>query len=94
MTQFEKLKEETMPINSFTKMQAIVSEQLCVDLENIALKSSFTEDLGADSLDVVELVMSFEEAFDMKIPETVVIELDCLEDALVFIIENRFSQLL
>ncbi len=94
MTQFENLKEETMPINIFTKMQAIVSEQLCVDLENIALKSSFTEDLGADSLDVVELVMSFEEAFDMKIPETVVTELDCLEDALVFIIENRFSQLL
>ncbi len=94
MTQFENLKEETMPINIFTKMQAIVSEQLCVDLDKVALKSSFTDDLGADSLDVVELVMSFEEAFDMKIPETVVTELDCLEDALVFIIENRFSQLL
>ncbi len=94
MTQFENLREETMPINIFTKMQAIVSEQLCVELENVALKSSFTEDLGADSLDVVELVMSFEEAFDMKISETVVTELDCLEDALVFIIENRFSQLL
>ncbi len=94
MTQFENLREETMPINIFTKIQAIVSEQLCVELENVALKSSFTEDLGADSLDVVELVMSFEEAFDMKISETVVTELDCLEDALVFIIENRFSQLL
>ncbi len=94
MTQFENLKEEIMPINIFTKMQAIVSEQLCVDLDKVALKSSFTDDLGADSLDVVELIMSFEEAFDMKIPETVVTELGCLEDALVFIIENRFSQLL
>ncbi|MCP4330584.1 MAG: acyl carrier protein [Alphaproteobacteria bacterium] len=83
-----------MPINIFTKMQAIVSEQLCVDLDKVVLKSSLTEDLGADSLDVVEVVMSLEEAFDMKIPETVVTELDCLEDALVFIIENRFSQLL
>ncbi len=94
MTQFENLKEETMPVNIFTKMQAIVSEQLCVDLDKVALKSSFTDDLGADSLDVVELVMSFEEAFDIKIPETVVTELDCLEDALVLIIEKRFSQLL
>ncbi len=94
MTQFKNLEKETMPINIFTKMQAIVSEQLCIDLENIALKSSLTEDLGTDSLDVVELVMSFEETFDMKIPETVVTELNCLEDVLVFIIENRFTQLL
>ena len=50
-------------------MQRIVSEQLGVSEEEIKLKASFTGDLGADSLDTVELVMAFEEEFKVEISD-------------------------
>ena len=50
-------------------MQRIVSEQLGVSEEEIKLKASFTDDLGADSLDTVELVMAFEEEFKVEISD-------------------------
>ena len=51
------------------KVKRIISEQLACDEEDVTLKSTLTEDLGADSLDIVELVMQFEEAFDLEIPD-------------------------
>ena len=51
------------------KVQEIVAGQLDVDAEKVTAGSSFTDDLGADSLDVVELVMAFEEEFDIEIPD-------------------------
>lgn len=53
----------------FDRVRKIIVEQLGVDLEEVKTEASFVEDLGADSLDVVELVMSFEEEFDLKIPD-------------------------
>jgi len=50
-------------------VQRIVSEQLGVSEEEIKLKASFTDDLGADSLDTVELVMAFEEEFKVEISD-------------------------
>ena len=47
----------------------IVAEQMCVDKPQITRESSFVNDLGADSLDTVELVMDFEDEFDINIPE-------------------------
>jgi acyl carrier protein len=47
----------------------IVAEQMCVDKSQITRESSFVNDLGADSLDTVELVMDFEDEFDISIPE-------------------------
>jgi acyl carrier protein len=53
----------------FEKVKSIVKEQLGVDEEKITLEASITDDLGADSLDVVDLVMSLEEEFDLEIPD-------------------------
>ena len=51
------------------KMREIIAEQLSVDAETITEASSFKEDLGADSLDLFELVMALEEEFDTEIPD-------------------------
>ena len=51
------------------KVKKIIVAQLNVDAEDIKLKSSFLDDLGADSLDIVELIMAFEEEFDIEIPD-------------------------
>lgn len=51
------------------KVKKIIVVQLNVDAEDINLKSSFLDDLGADSLDIVELIMAFEEEFDIEIPD-------------------------
>ena len=53
----------------FEKIKTITAEQLSIDLDKITLEANYTEDLGADSLDVVELVMAYEEAFDIEIPD-------------------------
>lgn len=53
----------------FTKVQKIVSEQLGVDTADVKPEASFANDLGADSLDTVELVMALEEEFDIEIPD-------------------------
>ncbi len=51
------------------KVKSIVAEQLGIDPEGVKLESSFVDDLGADSLDIVELVMAMEEEFDLEIPD-------------------------
>ena len=51
------------------KVKQIIVEQLGVDESQVDNKASFVDDLGADSLDIVELVMAFEEAFELEIPD-------------------------
>jgi len=51
------------------KVKEIIAKQLGVDGEKVTMEASFVEDLGADSLDTVELVMAFEEAFNIEIPD-------------------------
>ncbi|MGB9804352.1 acyl carrier protein [Desulfofundulus sp.] len=53
----------------FEKVKAIIVEQLGVDESEVTMDASFIEDLGADSLDIVELVMALEEEFDLTIPD-------------------------
>lgn len=53
----------------FEKVKSIISEQLGVDEEEITMESSFIDDLGADSLDIVELIMALETEFDIEIPD-------------------------
>ncbi|MDP4146994.1 MAG: acyl carrier protein [Bacillota bacterium] len=53
----------------FEKVKSIIAEQLGVDSEEIKMDSSFVDDLGADSLDIVELIMALEEEFDIEIPD-------------------------
>lgn len=55
----------------YEKVRDVIAEQLGVeDLDTISMETTFIDDLGADSLDVVELIMAFEEEFDIEIPET------------------------
>ncbi|HLF57447.1 MAG TPA: acyl carrier protein [Thermoanaerobaculia bacterium] len=51
------------------KVKSIIVEQLGVETDEVTPEASFTEDLGADSLDIVELVMAFEEEFGIEIPD-------------------------
>lgn len=51
------------------KVKNIIVEQLGVDIESVTPEASFIDDLGADSLDIVELVMTMEEEFDLEIPD-------------------------
>jgi acyl carrier protein len=51
------------------KVKAIIAEQLGVKTEEVTIEASFVDDLGADSLDTVELVMAFEEEFSIEIPD-------------------------
>ena len=53
----------------FDKVKEIVVDQLGVDEDSVTLSSSFVDDLGADSLDTVELIMEFEKKFDIEIPD-------------------------
>lgn len=53
----------------FEKIQEIISEKLSIDTDEITLESSFIEDLNADSLDIVELIMALEDELDMEIPD-------------------------
>jgi len=53
----------------FEKVKEIIVEQLGVDQEEVTPEASFVDDLGADSLDIVELVMAMEETFDLQIPD-------------------------
>ncbi len=53
----------------FEKVKKIIVEQLGVQESNISMESSFLDDLGADSLDIVELIMALEEEFDIEIPD-------------------------
>ncbi|HAK41875.1 MAG TPA: acyl carrier protein [Clostridium sp.] len=53
----------------FEKIRAKIAEQLSIDEDDITMDSGFVDDLGADSLDLVELIMALEEEFDMEIPD-------------------------
>ncbi len=55
--------------STFDRVKGIIVEQLGVDEGEVTMEASFVEDLGADSLDVVELVMALEEEFDLEIPD-------------------------
>ena len=72
----------------FKKLQDIVSKQLTIEPETILKTSDFTADLDADSLDVVELVMTFEEEFDVPIADEVAGEMSTVQDAIDFIIKQ------
>ncbi|MGQ9472493.1 MAG: acyl carrier protein [Candidatus Caldatribacteriaceae bacterium] len=53
----------------FSKVKEIIVDQLGIDEEEVTPEASFIDDLGADSLDIVELIMAFEEEFDIEIPD-------------------------
>ena len=71
------------------KVQGIVVEHLGVDAEKVTESASFIDDLGADSLDTVELVMAFEEEFGIEIPDDAAENILTVGDAINFIDSNK-----
>jgi acyl carrier protein len=67
------------------KVKKIIAEKLSVDLEEIVPEASFVDDLGADSLDLVELIMSMEEEFDIEIPDEEAEKMITVKDAFAYI---------
>ena len=67
------------------QVKAIVAEQLGVKQEQVTNEASFVDDLGADSLDTVELVMAFEEGFDIEIPDEDAEKIRTVQDAVDYI---------
>ena len=74
---------------TFEKLQTIVSNQLGIEKSKVVESADFTKELGADSLDVVELVMAFEEEFDIEIDDEVAGEMATVQDALDYIIKTQ-----
>ena len=74
------------------KVKSIIVEQLGVDEEEVTLEASFTEDLGADSLDIVELVMAFEEEFGIEIPDEEAEKISNVREAVNYIQNNVGDQ--
>jgi acyl carrier protein len=70
------------------RVTKIVIEHLDVDAEKVTANASFIDDLGADSLDNVELVMAFEEEFDIEIPDDAAEHIQTVGDAVKFISEK------
>jgi acyl carrier protein len=72
----------------FEKVQKIVSDQLGVEEEKVIAEASFANDLGADSLDTVELVMALEEEFDIEIPDEAAEQIATVQSAVDYIKEK------
>ena len=70
------------------KIAATVVEQLGVEAKEVTLEATFTDDLGADSLDVVELVMALEEEFEMEIPDEDAEKLSTVGDVVKYVEEK------
>ncbi len=80
-------KEIVMAI--FDDVKEVVVEQLNVNPDEVKMESKFVEDLGADSLDVVELVMALEEKFGIEIPDDQAEKIQTVGDAVKYIEENK-----
>lgn len=77
-----------MSAEVFDKVQNIIVDQLSVEKEKVVPTASFADDLGADSLDTVELVMALEEEFDIEIPDEAAEGIATVQDAVNFIVKQ------
>jgi len=71
-----------------TKVKAIIVDKLGVDESEVTIEASFTNDLGADSLDTVELIMEFEKEFDIAIPDDQAEKISTVGEAIAYIENN------
>jgi len=73
----------------FDDVKEVIVEQLNVNEDEVKLESNFVEDLGADSLDVVELVMALEEKFEIEIPDEAAEKIATVKDVVDYIEANK-----
>ena len=76
-------------MSTFDKVKEIVVEQLGVDADDVNIDSTFIDDLGADSLDIVELIMAFEEEFNVEIPDEIAEIIKTVKDTVDYIDKNK-----
>jgi acyl carrier protein len=72
-----------------SRVKELITESLGVDADTIRLDASFIDDLGADSLDIVELVMLIEKDFDLEIPDEDAEKISTVQDAIGYIMDHR-----
>jgi len=85
---FINIKEERIMSEIESKVKAIIVDKLGVDEAEVKPEASFTNDLGADSLDTVELIMEFEKEFGISIPDDKAEKIGTVGDAIAYIEEN------
>ena len=73
----------------FQKLKTIVVDQLGVNEENVTMEATFVDDLAADSLDIVELIMNIEEEFDLEIPDSDAEKIVTIGDVVKYIEEHK-----
>ena len=76
-------------MSTFDRVKAVIADELEVSEDEVTENASFTEDLGADSLDLVELVMRLEEEFEVEIPDEDAEKIRTVHDALTYIEEKQ-----
>ena len=76
-------------MSTFEKVRDIVVEQLGVEADEVTIESTFIDDLGADSLDIVELIMAFEEEFGIEIPDEADEKIKTVQDVVTYIDQNK-----
>ncbi len=75
-------------MEEFERVKSVIVDQLGVDEEAVTMEASFVDDLGADSLDIVELIMGLEGEFDLEIPDDQAEKISTVGDAVNYIKEN------
>ncbi len=78
-----------MSTSTLEKVRDIVVEQLGVEADEVTIDSTFIDDLGADSLDIVELIMAFEEEFGIEIPDEAAEKIKTVQDVVNYIDQNQ-----
>ena len=76
-------------METFEKVRDIVVEQLGVEADEVTIESTVIADLGADSLDIVELIMAFEEEFGIEIPDEAAEKIKTVQDVVTYIDQNK-----
>jgi len=76
-------------VTTFDKVKQISVEQLGVEEDDVTMDSTFIDDLGADSLDIVELIMAFEEEFNIEIPDEIAEKMKAVKDAVEYIDKEK-----
>ena len=78
-----------MSSSVFERLQKILAEQFEIDEDDITLNSDIVDDLGADSLDLVDLVMSIEDEFEIEVPDEAIEEIKTVDDAVKYIEDHE-----
>ncbi len=87
-----RLTPKSIEMDIATKVKELIVEKLCVEEKDVVPEASFTNDLGADSLDTVELIMDLEKEFQVTIPEEMSEDIKTVGDVIKFIEDQKAKE--